>query len=589
MTIQGERWWLIGVLLLGAVLRLPSILADLPHNYWHDELNPVVGALRIGTSGLRDVGYSILHGSLPYYLLFLAYAAFFLVGRGLGVFASKEAFVLTYLADPTVFFLIARVMALVAGLGVIVATYLIGRRLFGALTGLVGALFASTSFILVQMTFGKEDGLYVLLVLCGVFVASRVFAGSRRALDYFWAGFFFGLAGATKYLAFLGPIALGIAHFISSSIEPPRRRFDWRLFLGMVGVVIGFGIGEPNVLLIPTKFIAGLLFNAKVNNTAIAMAALLGEEPASWYSYLFPSLAKGIGFVACVLCYIGLVLLLWRGEWRKLVFLLSFPFALTALLALLSTKAGWTPIPYYQLAAVPILLLIAAWAAASLLERDGISYRLLFAVAVFSVLIPNILQVIRYQVLVVSPDTRTIAKMWIESHVPRGSRVLVEGAFGGFVWGGPQLLESRESLARDVVGAGAGGGTGRLWALKAKMLEGAEKGGRQTYDVFKVSKLSAEDIGRIEPDYVVVSHDSHLNSQVMDRLREKYSLEARFAPYPGVTYQFAPTLAPRDFDRLAQVSLLGHSVSTVMRGPLVLVFRRRSTEDNVSVSQGKRL
>ena len=51
--------------------------------------------------------------------------------------------------------------------------------------------------------------------------------------------------------------------------------------------------------------------------------------------------------------------------------------------------------------------------------------------------------VVRDDVMVSQPDTRVIAKAWIEAHVPAGARILMDGMRFRFVQGAPLTPDAR--------------------------------------------------------------------------------------------------------------------------------------------------
>jgi hypothetical protein len=90
--------------------------------------------------------------------------------------------------------------------------------------------------------------------------------------------------------------------------------------------------------------------------------------------------------------------------------------------------------------------------------------RLLFWILIPFVVLPSIIKTIHWDRLMSEPDVRTVAKEWVEAHIPAGSRIALDGGFYmprlAFT---PNQLE--EKKARAVGGFHSGAQIRRLDAL----------------------------------------------------------------------------------------------------------------------------
>jgi hypothetical protein len=128
-----------------------------------------------------------------------------------------------------------------------------------------------------------------------------------------------------------------------------------------------------------------------------------------------------------------------RGPW-KLRALLLFPLIFFSFLL----KPGHMFFARYTMAALPFLVLAAAsmiWLIVKMLPFAGATRAAVAVILVELAAEQPLVSAVRFDRLMTQPDTRTLAKQWIEQNVPEGSRVMLE-----FLWFSPPLSSAQQPV-----------------------------------------------------------------------------------------------------------------------------------------------
>jgi hypothetical protein len=415
-------------LALGYVLRASGTNFCLPMEHCHPDehwlVKPVLAMLRTG-----DLNpHSFVYPTLYMYILLGVFAATFL---SIGGAMRTSAYLLA-----------GRLTTATLGTGTVGAVYLTGRRLFDGPTGAVAALALAVMPLHVQtshfVTTDVPAGFFSALALLA---AARVTdEGSRR--HYVWAGLLVGLAAAAKYNAALVALNIPLAHFAN----PRRERFfDANLARALAFVPVGFLIACPHALLDLPRFLDGV-----AEEMAHYRRAHVGHEGEHNLLFYFLFLAgRGFGPVLCGLGLFGLVELVRKLERRHLL-LLVFPALYLIFLGSFKVRfvRNLMPVlPYLALlighgAVSAFHLARAGWAALGR-ARAGPLAAVGLAAAVAWPLAISIDETVAFT----RPDTRLLAKVWLEQHVPPRAAVYLQ------TWSvdalPPRIVISRDRWAWD--------------------------------------------------------------------------------------------------------------------------------------------
>jgi len=446
---------------VAAALRLWGIGWGLPQVY--EEATPLRHAWDMwgwGPAAAFDPNpHFFNYPSLTIYLQFLAQLVTYL---GLGVTGRIHGaldFRALYLLDPTVFFVVGRGITAAFGVGTVLVVFHLARRVAGLAAAVIAAaLVAVTPFHIVKSQVVEVD--VPLTFFCALFLLLGLRAMERPTLRSFaWTGAALGLAVSTKYTAGLLVIPLiPVWWYARRRVSPARtpagktsRRkkaaappgpnpWAWAgAALGAAAVV--FALTSPFVLLD--------WGSAKL---ALAMerehmrAGHFGvSDSRSWGYYLLALGHDVIGWPGLAVGAAGIAWFAIRGRkpWAVVfaVFVVSWWFAVGSW----SMKAS-----RYALPLLPPLAVLAGAALEELRTLRRVPARVVLAVGAAALLLPAMVR-LPAEWRQTRPDTRTLARRWIDANVPRGAMVVTE-AYGPELLGPLDLIPLEAELRRRVEG-----------------------------------------------------------------------------------------------------------------------------------------
>ncbi len=555
------------ILLLSLALRMGGITHGLPAVYEFDEINTVMIALQYGTGKLAPPQF--LHGSLTSYLLFAAFVGQYLLYHLFGVWKSSNDVVRQFIENPTCFYVLGR--ALIAGLGTLIvwASYQAGSRLYNRMTGLLASAIVGASVLQVNMSHLIKEDIVASAVLSVTFLAvTSILMRSERGISsslkgYFMTGLGIGLAISAKYYSAVALV------WVLLLIAAERNLFKAaiRLTGAIAGVVVGFGIGSPYAII---RW-GTLMRNMTELRSAYGMTIPNVGSTSSLFLYFCRYLPYAVGLPVVIAAVAGLFIGL-RGTWRWRTFLVaSFPIAFMGLLL----KIG-AAFPHFLVPVVPFLAILAAL---SVQAFKGSAKPLAYALGVVLV-VPTLLLSVRYDRYAMAPDTRAMAKAWIETHVPANERIAVEGAVQELITFGPPLEANQETLAAELATIKQRGGNGRLWQAR---LERAEASQHPRFSLCKAMEFTSAAVERCKAPVCVVVTDtsdrgwfvlSQQRREFLNGLERRYELVKQFDPSPGIRYFPSQWTLRDEFPRLRLVKIFSNPVPLVT-GPRIRIFRQR--------------
>lgn len=414
----------IAVLAGGAIwIRCWNLFHDLPIYATIDERELVYQSLKFGSGDLNP--HEFVWPTFFKYLLFGLYGAAYFAGKWAGVFTDTASFVKSYVVDPSPFYMIGRIATAVLGCLTVFATYRLGKIVSGMAAGITGAVLVAVSPLHVEychlvnldvpMTFFFTVSLALML-------AALDENGHRSER---LAGVIAGIAMGTKYQAVILVIPLIAIAMLKARCNACTG--GYRACAASIGT---------DLFIMMISFLAVCPFAALDYRTFfselkdIAQAGSSGyvgwEEPSGGYGVFLRIVIHGIGMPAAVLSLFGMLALTVTKNRKGMVLILAavsyfmvfggspyknatYARYMVTLMPLLAVSAGafvtWVmcllpPVPGRS--AVPLMALIAiaiAWSArASVHCVNDLGY----------------------------PSTLAAAVAWIECHVPRDSRLLVD-------------------------------------------------------------------------------------------------------------------------------------------------------------------
>jgi len=394
----GFRWGLLLLAVAALVLRWPfpepdwrhfdeSSFIVLPLGFWSGDLDP------------HFFNYPTFH----FYLTSLIYLLYYVAGWGIGSFGSVSAFVAErYLVGGDDLLVVARGFNTLLSALTVWVVGLLGRRLHGAVAGLLAAGFLAIMPLAVRFAhLANTDVPAVLWISLALLWAVRSRQEGRTA-DLLLTGVFAGLAMATKYPAALVAVPIAAAWFIGpEGVDSRRAAF------GATAAAVTFAVASPFVLLNAAGFWADFGDMARTH--------LMAESTTSHGSLMvhLTTAHYAVGWLGLAACVGGLVRAGWPPRWQDSMILAGLLAFAAPLLAANS------PFMRYALPMTPLLALLMARAIATLASR-----RWLVVLAVPLLTAEPMYASYATRLLLSGDDTREQATRWVLERAPKGGRLL---------------------------------------------------------------------------------------------------------------------------------------------------------------------
>jgi hypothetical protein len=497
---RTETILLLAVLAVAFVLRIWGGGFGLPNIYHPDEGFEVYRAIRLGTGSfdLERIG----KGGY-YLLLFVEYVIYFLVLLVQGVVRSVHEFAYFFVADPSPFWRIGRATTACLGTATVFLIWLQGRRMGGSRAGLLGAWFLAFSFQHVTDShFVTVDVPMAFFTFWAVFLV--VEDASSRSRMKPWV---FALVAAGAILNKLPAAVLFVPYFLAAFWKGGWRGESGVLSRSTLHPVFLtsaiYVVVNPGIVLHFGSLAADVLQTLFGGVSSQGEYAGVKQETSLWRFYTEAVLSsQGPALLALSLfgAWFGVV-----RQSRAAILHVSFLVPFFVLIA-----GASTPHLYYWRYIVPLLpglCLLAGIALDDLVRRLAPSAggAMALVTAILLVVEPGLADV-RANRRHCRVDTRTLACEWIETNVPAGERVLLEG----FSEDASQLLVPLEDLEDNVIAMifelrKSDPGKARYWEMKLKTREGP------FFDLLTVRHFekwgSLEEYARRGVDVVIVARE----------------------------------------------------------------------------------
>lgn len=553
---------LFTVLGLALGLRVWGIGFGLPYDFTPDEVHEILRAFKLGAG---EYQWSFGKGGL-YYILFVEYGLLYVVWWLTGKVADARAFAVHYVLDPTAFYLVGRLTVALMGTLTCLVIFYLGKRVYGWRVGLGAAFIGATA------TF---HGIYSHLINVDIGVTLALWASLLAYLDYekqrklrglIGAGVLGGMATAFKLPgAIVLPLLLAAIASRAESWSSPRPRWQEAgivLFTALVTLTVVAPEWTLSVRTLHKNF-AHLLEQgaaspgASADNlrTAIDSITILGHKDWAIYVKL---LLKPYNIAVTCSALLGASISLW-GKERWAILWTGLIVVFLGVMSLADRGAH----ERYILPIMPGLWLLSSRAIAAVAKHRQWVTATGFACVVALPLVA----LGQHDYMLTRPDTRVLAKEWIEAHVPSGAKILMDGMQYRFVQS-PPLRPDKATATRHIAQTGAesermaqrgsreaylpgdagwGGVSRRTLSLYAEAMEQVEG---PTYELHStVYGLKVEDLTYYVQncfDYIITSSDnakryvSALNQQRFPKSVRFYE-QLPTDPRLRVVYEVGPT------------------------------------------------
>ena len=425
--IRSSRYWgyTAAVLLVAAVLRTIYLDYGLPEVY--EEATPMRqawGMWHWQGEGLDLNPRFFNYPALTFYIHLLGQFLYYGIGWLTGRFATPNAMRLLYERDPTELVLLARGITMVFGVGTVWAVARLGRQLIGERVGLAaaGILAVLPAHVVSSRTIVVDVPLvfFATLALQAVYDVWR--DGGRRAV--LRCGVWIGLAAGCKYTGALLLAPFAVAWVLQARRGSVRWTDVFRapdLYVGAAVSGAVFLLASPYCVLDFQGFWEGFSFE-RVHmaqghfgvDSGLVPVAYAQDVARNFGVWLTPFLLLGTGM--------RLVRMHRALEWLPFM---AFVCLYLAIISTWSMHAG-----HYLLPVFPCLALFAAqgvWDLHGFVSRfralpGWASAGLLCGLLVLPVGTGTGRRVAANS----GPDNRSLARAWVEAHVPPGSLLAME-------------------------------------------------------------------------------------------------------------------------------------------------------------------
>jgi dolichyl-phosphate-mannose-protein mannosyltransferase len=439
------------LLVASLLLRLWGIKQGLPYSYNADEAQHFVPRAVAFFSHDFNPHY-FLNPPAYSYLLHIVFEVWF---------GSADAVTRAYSTNPTEVFVVARVVAAILGTAAVWLTYLAGARLFNNRTvGLLAAAILGFAFLPV---FYSHLALNDVPTLAPVALALYGTAGVMRRgrmRDYAIAGAGVGLAAATKYTGGITILCL-LTAFVTDASGGSLRTSVRRLAIALAIGLGAFLIANPYAILDFPAFRSGV--DSQASLAAGEDPVKLGTRAGSGTAYYLWTFTWGLGWGPTIAAIGGAALLIAR---RRIAMVLTLLPAVVAFIIFMGDQQRF--FGRWLMPIFPIIALLAAYGAVELvraLTARRVPAPVAGAVVALLVLAQGLVAVIHNDVVLSRPDTRNLTRAWMVSHVPAGSKVVIEP-------------EVPDAWASDIGRSLPATPNGQRWARYPTWLTNLDAGGR---------------------------------------------------------------------------------------------------------------
>ena len=428
LTLQ--QWSLAGVILASLLFHLAGIRQELPYLANTDEASLLVPAVNMVSTCNLDPGWYGHPGSTVIYPLAGIIEIYYqLSGRNPALLEVRIPWATGWAGDTLwgeiwKLYLIGRVMVAFYGAFVIIWIYLLGKRVFGAFEGLVGAGFYA--LCLVAISHAQIIRTDVAATFWGTLSLWRIVEIYHKPnyLNQLIAGACVGLSVSSRYfMATLIPGLFFVDMILIIQSKENRKKTWASAVLGLSAAPIFFMLSTPYFILSFDAAIASLFLEAQPSHIGADGFSSLGN--LFWYvSFAIPhSIAWGQYLFALV----GAAEAIIRKQLMPVILLGYATIFLTGIsLSYMHWQRWIIPI-------LPVLLLFTASGIRALFDRFSPRLkwppRFLQGAILLVVLILAVkptFDIILHDILANTPSTRLLAQQWVLENIPTGSKIAGE-------------------------------------------------------------------------------------------------------------------------------------------------------------------
>jgi hypothetical protein len=415
---------------LAVSLRLVGVQYGLPDVYNPDEIAIMARALAFAKGSLNP--HNFLYPTFYFYVLFAWVGVYLAVVWATGQVESLAALPRLYFTNPTGLYTAGRLLGVLSGSASVLLVHRLAGRLTDGRTAIAAAIFLAVAPLHVRDShYVKHDVFATLTILVAHLAIVRVWPGataaSPRRTDVLVAGAACGMALSTHYYCVF--LLLPLAWAVGQAWRPSGPyAVAVHLAWAVAATGAAFLLLSPFLALEPLTAWRDIVANRQI----VVDRAVEGGAFAPARRYLEIIATDSAGWPVVLLGAAGAI---WMALVRpaQALLLLAFP------LPFLAFVANTVPASRYLNPILPFIAIFAGWTLSSLASRLRTPAAALW-VAVALCASPGMAASLRTGLFFRQDDTRTLARRYMEKHIPAGSTVALQAY-------SVQLTPSRTGLA----------------------------------------------------------------------------------------------------------------------------------------------
>ncbi|MBN1552820.1 glycosyltransferase family 39 protein, partial [bacterium] len=432
---KKRNWLLILIFLIGLGLRLYGIQWGIPHFFHPDERQIMFKTTDINKHDLNP--HFFAYGSFPIYLL---------KGVVIGLDESNKLLrtwinqidlsestkqTLNRFFAPVNSFkgmtLTGRAISALLSAWTIIVVFALAKLMYKPKVAYLSAFFFAVSVLSIQQAhFYVVDGPQTFFITCAMLFMVKTAIG-ERSRDYYYAGFFIGLAMATKFSTTPIYLAYFMGHFLSVLNGNRKGVLPWIHWIG--GLVLSVAVmtaGMPFWILDHEKWWRDIREQSRMVSGAARLPYTIQYEHTTPFWFLIKNMVLwSLGLPLGVAALIGFARHIKRffskstDVANRVVLMYIVPiFILNSVFQVKFLR--------YTLPLIPFFVIFAAKWLYDLQKHSRPAVKLTGKVITGLVLIGTLLWAMAFMNIYRYPNTRVEASNWVYSEIPDGANILIE-------------------------------------------------------------------------------------------------------------------------------------------------------------------
>lgn len=434
--IWSKNFVLLLIVLLALILRLNALNFGLftPVPFDDSEASHINTALRMFEN--KTLSANIITNNYAPFLSYVdatIFAPALLFSLIFGFFGNINELKEYFILDRTILVFLSRIMVALFSALTVYAIYRAGKKFFNSAIGIISALFFSVE--LINVVIAHKAIAWVPMLLFLVFAleqAGEVFE-TGRSRAYFLSTFFAVLSFASHMIGGIVIIPLIAAHFLrQKKIISLKSIFNTKLILAgiffLCGLCIIFAVN-------PTALLWELNGQYTFEEHGFLDVFKTPYEPF-YYSIKFLFILHPLLSLSALL---GIALMLWQKQSKKLLLILSLPFFYYLYIGPLTCSFQ----ARFFIIFIPFLILLGSFGFCALINMIKTSQgkkKILIILLVTAVISPSAYAAILWSKDIRQKSPNELAQNWINENLPENSKILINSL------GGPMFLEENKEF-----------------------------------------------------------------------------------------------------------------------------------------------